>query len=52
MNIMIVAFPVQIVVGLFFFGISLYGLLGIMERYVGNLRPLLRGTMTLLGMEG
>jgi flagellar biosynthetic protein FliR len=49
MNIMIVAFPVQIVVGLFFFGISLYGLLGIMERYVGDLMHLLRGTMTLLG---
>jgi flagellar biosynthetic protein FliR len=50
MNIMIVAFPVQIVVGLFFFGISLYGLLGIMERYVGGLKGLLVGTMTLLGV--
>jgi len=49
MNIMIVAFPVQIVVGLLFFGISLYGLLGIMEEYVGDLKALLRGTMTLLG---
>ncbi|MFW6146917.1 MAG: flagellar biosynthetic protein FliR [Thermodesulfobacteriota bacterium] len=49
MNIMIVAFPVQIVVGLLFFGISLYGLLGIMEEYVGDLKALLRGAMTLLG---
>jgi flagellar biosynthetic protein FliR len=50
MNIMIVAFPVQIVVGLLFFGISLYGILGIMERYVGDLKPLLLGTMKLLAV--
>jgi flagellar biosynthesis protein FliR len=50
MNIMIVAFPVQIVIGLLFFGISLYGLLGIMERYVGDLKPMMRGAMTLLGV--
>jgi len=49
MNIMIVAFPVQIVVGLLFFGVSLYGLFSIMEEYVGDLKALLRGTMTLLG---
>lgn len=51
MNIMIVAFPVQVVVGLLFFGISLYGLLVIMESYLGGLKPLLLGTMTLLGVS-
>ena len=45
MNVMIVAFPLQIVVGLFFFGISLRVLLMVMERYVMNLGPLLMSTM-------
>jgi flagellar biosynthetic protein FliR len=48
MNIMIVAFPVQIVIGLLFFGISLHVLLRCMERYLGGLEPLLLNTMTWL----
>ena len=45
MNIMIVAFPVQIVVGLFFFGICLNLVLGYMGRYLEDLRPLLINVM-------
>ncbi len=45
MNIMIVAFPVQICIGLFFFGISLNVLLGFMKRYVEGLGPLLINSM-------
>jgi len=45
MNIMIVAFPIQITVGLFFFGISINVLLGFMERYLEGLGPLLINTM-------
>jgi len=48
MNIMIVAFPVQIVVGLIFFGISLNVLLILLENYLGNLSSLLITTMSLL----
>jgi len=48
MNIMIVAFPVQIVIGLMFFGISLNILLVFMEEYLGDLRLLLINTMTWL----
>jgi flagellar biosynthetic protein FliR len=48
MNIMIVAFPVQIVMGLIFFGISLNMLLAFMERYLGNLFSLLINAMHLL----
>jgi flagellar biosynthetic protein FliR len=48
MNIMIVAFPVQIVVGLLFFGVSLSVLLGSMEKYLGSLGPLLTNTMSWL----
>ena len=48
MNIMIVAFPVQIVMGLIFFGICLNILLMFMERYIGNLGSLLLNTMNLL----
>lgn len=48
MNIMIVAFPVQIVIGLIFFGISLNVLLRIMEKYLGSLSSLLINTMSLL----
>ena len=48
MNIMIVAFPVQIVIGLLFFGISLNVLLGFMEQYLGGLGALLANTMTWL----
>jgi len=47
-NIMIVAFPVQIVIGLFFFGTSMHVLLGLTERYVGGLGALLVNTMNLL----
>ncbi len=46
MNIMIVAFPVQIAIGLFFFGISLNVLLGLMERYLDGLGAMLINTMT------
>jgi flagellar biosynthetic protein FliR len=45
MNIMIVAFPVQIVIGLLFFGVSLNVLLGFMETYLKNLGPMLINTM-------
>ena len=48
MNIMIVAFPVQIVVGLLFFGICLNVLLRFMERYLGALDSLLLNTMALM----
>lgn len=48
MNIMIVAFPVQIVIGLIFFGMSLHVLLSAMEKYLGGLGSLLLNTMTWL----
>jgi flagellar biosynthetic protein FliR len=48
MNIMIVAFPVQIVIGLLFFGISLTVLLRSMEKYLGGLGPVLVNTMSWL----
>lgn len=48
MNIMIVAFPVQIVVGLVFFGVSLSVLLRSMEKYLGGLGPVLTNTMSWL----
>jgi flagellar biosynthetic protein FliR len=48
MNIMIVAFPVQIVIGLLFFGMCLHVLLRVMEGYLGGLGALLMNTMTLL----
>lgn len=37
MNIMVVAFPVQIVTGLIFFGISLWVMLRFIEKYLENL---------------
>jgi len=58
MNIMIVAFPVQIIIGLVFFGISLIGLvffgislnvlLRFMERYLAGLSSLLINAMSWL----
>lgn len=48
MNIMIVAFPVQIVIGLFFFGLSLTVMMGVIEKYVGELNQLLITTMSYL----
>ena len=45
MNVMIVLFPVKIVVGLVFFGISLHVLLRFMERYLEGLDSLLLNTM-------
>jgi flagellar biosynthesis protein FliR len=45
MNVMIVAFPLQIVVGLFFFGVSLRVLLMLTEKYLADLAPLLINTM-------
>lgn len=48
MNIMVVAFPVQIVTGLFFFGVSLWVMLQFMERYVGGLDRQLMNMMMLI----
>ena len=48
MNVMIVLFPIKIVIGLFFFGISLHGLLRFMERCLGGLDSLLINTMSWL----
>jgi len=48
MNIMIVAFPVQIVMGLLFFGICLNMLSAFMDRYLADLGSLLINTMSLL----
>jgi flagellar biosynthetic protein FliR len=48
MNIMIVAFPIQIVIGLLFFGISLRLLLILMEKFLGNLDTVLINTMKWL----
>lgn len=45
MNIMIVAFPIQIVIGLLFFGVCLNVLLHFMEKYLINLAPMLVNTM-------
>ena len=50
MNIMIVAFPVQIVIGLIFFGITLNILLRFVESYLGGLDVLLIQTMK--GLKG
>ena len=50
MNIMIVAFPVKIVVGLIFFGICLNVLLIFMERYLEDLGSLLMSTMALMNL--
>ncbi len=49
MNIMIVAFPVQIVIGLIFFGITLNIILRFVEGYLGGMEALLLNTMTGLG---
>jgi len=45
MNIMIVAFPVQIIIGLLFFGVSLNVVLKFMETYLKNLGHMLINTM-------
>jgi len=45
MNIMIVAFPVQIIIGLLFFGVSLNVVLIFMEAYLKNLGHMLINTM-------
>jgi flagellar biosynthetic protein FliR len=50
MNIMIVAFPIQIVIGLFFFGVSLNVLLDFMQKYLKDLGPMLINTMQWLRM--
>lgn len=47
MNIMIVAFPVQITIGLLFFGVSLSVLLKFMETYLKDLGPMLVNVMQL-----
>lgn len=48
MNIMIVAFPVQIVIGLLFFGISLSILGVVTERTIGGLDDLVLATMRMV----
>ena len=48
MNIMIVAFPVQIFIGLIFFGVSFNLLAGFIESYIDGLGPLLINTMKWL----
>lgn len=48
MNILIVAFPVKIVVGLFFFGISLEILLYFTKQYVVGLEGMLKTIMALV----
>ncbi|MBU4010387.1 MAG: flagellar biosynthetic protein FliR, partial [Proteobacteria bacterium] len=45
MNVMVVAFPVQIVTGLIFFGISLWVMLHSIEKYLGNMDKLLINMM-------
>jgi flagellar biosynthetic protein FliR len=50
MNIMIVAFPIQIVIGLIFFGVSLDVLLDFTEKYLKDLGPMLIDTMRWLRM--
>ncbi|GAB6144600.1 flagellar biosynthetic protein FliR [Desulfocicer niacini] len=49
MNIMIVGFPVQIAMGLFFFGICLDVLMSFMETYVSDLGLFLINIMGLMG---
>lgn len=49
MNIMIVGFPVQIAMGLFFFGICLDELMAFMEIYVSDLGLFLVKIMKLMG---
>ncbi|MBE9580209.1 MAG: flagellar biosynthetic protein FliR [Proteobacteria bacterium] len=48
MNILIVAFPLKIVVGLFFFGLSLEVLLCFMKRYLVEFEGVLRIVMNLM----
>lgn len=50
MNIMIVAFPVKIVIGLIFFGVCLNLLLIFMERYLEDLGSLLMNTMAWMNL--
>jgi flagellar biosynthetic protein FliR len=45
MNILIVAFPLKIVVGLFFFGLSLKVLLYLANQYVVGLESMLKVLM-------
>jgi flagellar biosynthesis protein FliR len=47
---MIVAFPIQIVIGLIFFGITLNIILRFVENYLGGMGVLLIDTMT--GLKG
>ena len=49
MNILIVAFPIKIAVGLFFFGMTLHIILLITRSYVSQFDKILRGLLTLLG---
>jgi flagellar biosynthesis protein FliR len=49
MNILIAGFPVKIVVGLFFFGLTLQ-IVGLMTRlFLGHLPGQLRALLTLMG---
>ncbi len=47
-NILIVAFPIKIIVGLFFFGISLRGLLYFIRQYVAGFEGMLTVIMKLM----
>jgi len=48
MNILIAAFPVKIVVGLFFFGVCLEALLYFMRHYVTGFESMLRSIMNMI----
>jgi flagellar biosynthetic protein FliR len=48
MNVLIVAFPLKIVVGLFFFGFSLEILLYLTKKYVAGLEGMLQLVMELV----
>ncbi len=50
MNILIVAFPLKIVVGLFFFGLSLRVLLCLMDQYVVGLESMFKVMMGPVGV--
>jgi flagellar biosynthesis protein FliR len=45
MNVMIVGFPLQIVIGLFFFGVSMQLLVFFITEFVGGLDALLMTAM-------
>ena len=48
MNIMIVAFPIQIIIGLIFFGLSFYILSRFMEGYILNIKKIIYDTLLII----